>query len=50
MPMDSDTIIKLTGLLKKIDIFQKDLKSLRDKLSRSVGQQRRNKARRRKTR
>lgn len=44
MAMDRDTKRKLKQLLRKIDVFTKDLKSLRDKLSRSLGQQKRQKS------
>ncbi|MFC1667633.1 hypothetical protein ACFL0P_07255 [Candidatus Omnitrophota bacterium] len=42
--MDRDTKKKMKKLLKKIDDFTKDLKPLRDKLSRSLGQQKRQKS------
>ena len=41
MAMNVDTKRRLTKLLKKIDAFTKDLKPLRDKLSRSLAQQKR---------
>ena len=44
MTMDRDTKKKLAKLLKRIDTFVKDLKPLRDKLSRSLGQQKRRKS------
>jgi len=44
MAMDRDTKKKLVKLLKKIDAFTKDLKPLRDKLARSLGQQKRQKS------
>ncbi len=44
MAMDRDTKQKLSKLLKKIDAFMKDLKPLRDKLARSLGQQKRQKS------
>lgn len=43
MAMDSDTKKKIAKLLKKIDDFIKDIKPLRNKLSRSLGQQKRQK-------
>lgn len=41
MPMDRDTVRKLTKLLSKLDSFMKDIKPLRDKLSRSLARHKR---------
>ena len=41
MAMDSGTKRDLAKLLKKIDIFTKNLRPLRNKLARSLGQQKR---------
>jgi len=41
MAMDKDTIKKLEELLKTIDSFLKEIKPLRNKLARSLGQQKR---------
>lgn len=44
MAMDRDTKKKMGQLLKKIDAFNRGLRPLRDKLSRSLGQQKRQKS------
>lgn len=44
MAMDGDTKKKLKKLLNKIDNFVKDIKPLRNKLARSLGQQKRQKS------